>query len=71
MLDEVIKIVAAVLSGLVIIALYSIPFYFLWNWLIPEIFILPSITLLDAYGFLIFLYLMKFLLSTKVHTEIE
>lgn len=71
MIEKTITIIATVLSGLLVIALQSIAFYFLWNWLIPNIFNLPYIDLIEAYGLLLFLFLLKFLLSTKIHTEIE
>ena len=46
--------------GLFFIA--SVPFWLLWNWLIPSIFGLPSITLLQAFGLWLFLVLIR---STK------
>ena len=29
---------------------FILPFWFLWNWLVPNIFGLPSITLLESIG---------------------
>lgn len=34
----------------IIVFLYSIPLYFLWNWVVPDIFNLPTITFLQAIG---------------------
>jgi hypothetical protein len=61
MLDEIIKIVAAVLSGLVIIALYSIPFYYLWNWLMVKFFYFDYIDSAEALGFVSLLMLIRFI----------
>ncbi len=38
--------------GIIIITvlLMTVPTYFLWNWLMPKIFGLPKITLLQALG---------------------
>ena len=38
---------------------FSIPFWALWNWLIPTIFGLPKITIVQAYGLSLFIYLIK------------
>tara|TARA_R100000030_G_scaffold1029_1_gene1056 strand:- start:236 stop:565 length:330 start_codon:yes stop_codon:yes gene_type:complete len=40
-------------------ALVSLPFWLLWNWLIPDIFGLPNITLLQAFGLWTFIVLLK------------
>ena len=37
----------------------SIPFYLLWNWLIPPIFGLPKITLVQGFGLWMFLLLIR------------
>lgn len=34
----------------IIVFIYSIPLYFMWNWLVPDIFNLPTITFLQAIG---------------------
>ena len=46
--------------GLILIS--SVPFYLLWNWLIPPIFGLPKITLIQAFGLWFF---MLFIRNTK------
>ena len=48
------------LGGLILIS--SIPFWLLWNWLIPPILGLPSITLIQSFGLWLFLMLIR---STK------
>ena len=47
--------IAAAVGGLVIVivvfgAILALPVYFLWNWLMPAIFGLKKITLLQALG---------------------
>lgn len=34
----------------VVVFIYSIPLYLLWNWLVPDIFNLPTITFLQSIG---------------------
>ena len=49
-----------VLSGISLFCgLVSLPFWLLWNWLIPDIFGLPEITWLQAFGLWIFWVLLK------------
>ena len=40
-------------------AFVSLPFWVLWNWLIPDIFGLPEITWLQAFGLWIFMALIR------------
>ena len=40
-------------------ALVSLPFWLMWNWLIPDIFGLSEITLLQAFGLWTFIVLIK------------
>ena len=44
-------------------ALVSLPFWLMWNWLIPSIFGLPEITWLQAFGLWTFLVLIR---SSKI-----
>ena len=39
--------------------IFSIPFWALWNWLMPIIFGLPKITLVQAFGLSLFIFLIK------------
>ena len=52
---------AAIVFGGVFVfcALISLPFWLMWNWLIPTIFGLPEITLLQAFGLWTFLVLIR------------
>lgn len=53
-METVAKILGAVLIVVVLLvaatALFTIPVYFLYNWLMPELFGLKSITLVQAWG---------------------
>ena len=40
-------------------AIVSLPFWLMWNWLIPSIFGLPEITWLQAFGLWTFLVLIR------------
>ena len=40
-------------------AVISLPFWLMWNWLIPDIFGLPQITLLQAFGLWTFIVLIR------------
>ena len=49
-----------VLGGVILFcALVSLPFWLMWNWLIPTIFGLPEITWLQAFGLWTFLVLIR------------
>ena len=55
-------ITAAFIVGLSVFLLgiiVTLPFWLLWNWLIPDIFGLPEITLLQAFGLWLFVVLLK------------
>ena len=41
------------------IAIAVIPIYFLWNWIIPDLFSLPKIGLLQTLGLIIFIQLLS------------
>ena len=40
-------------------ALVSLPFWLMWNWLIPDIFGLPEITWLQAFGLWTFIVVLR------------
>ena len=42
----VVAVIVFILTGL----LFSIPLWLLWNWLMPHIFGLPTINILEAFG---------------------
>ena len=37
----------------------SIPFYLMWNWLIPTIFGLPNITLIQSFGLWLMIFYIR------------
>ena len=43
--------------GMILIS--SVPFYLLWNWLIPPIFGLPKITLIQSFGLWLMMMLVR------------
>ena len=45
------------LGGLILIS--SVPFWLLWNWLIPPIFGLPNITIVQSFGLWLLLMLLR------------
>ena len=53
-------VVLFITSSFIVIA--SLPFWLLWNWLMPDIFGLPNITLLQSFGLWTFMVLIR---STK------
>lgn len=54
MLEKIFLAVAAVLGVVLVLgALLMLPTYFLWNWLMPELFGLKEITLWQALGLLL------------------
>lgn len=48
-LKLVVSLFVLAISGLLI----TIPVYYLWNWLMPELFGLTKITFLQAYGLIL------------------
>lgn len=46
-------IVSSIILVVVIAVIVAIPFYYLWNWLMPELFGLKNITLLQSLGLLL------------------
>ena len=61
-LSYVLALVFILLILFCIVLVASIPFYLLWNWLIPSIFGLPNITLIQSFGLWLLLMLVR---STK------
>lgn len=50
MSDNFIKGMLSALAYLLLTFLFAIPTYYLWNWLMPEIFGLKTITFIQAFG---------------------
>jgi hypothetical protein len=40
----------AIALSIAVSVFYSIPVWFLWNWLMPEVFGLPKISFVQAFG---------------------
>ena len=50
-MEEFVKAIAIVIGDVVLIGILSaLPVMLLWNWLMPEIFNLPTLTLWQALG---------------------
>lgn len=49
-MEILVKVIAAITFAVFLVVLFSIPAWLLWNWLMPVLFGLPSITLLQAVG---------------------
>ena len=50
-------IIFGFIFGMILIS--SVPFYLLWNWLIPPIFGLPKITLIQSFGLWLMMMLVR------------
>ena len=46
-------IVAGTLTICIVASLFTVPTWILWNWLVPKLFGLPKITLLQSLGLLL------------------
>lgn len=66
-IDLIVKLVAIVLWLAIAAALFAVPTWALWNWLVPEILGLPRISILQAVGILL-LCGMLFRSSVKLTT---
>lgn len=55
-----------ILSSVAALAVVSLPVWFMWNWLIPTIFGLPYIDVLEAWGLLAFALLIQSILGTSL-----
>ena len=52
--------ITIILAGiLMVVCLATLPFWLLWNWLIPPIFGLPTITILQAFGLWLLIVLVR------------
>ena len=52
-----------ILSSVAALAVVSLPVWFMWNWLIPNIFGLPYIDYLEAWGLMAFALLIQSILG--------
>jgi hypothetical protein len=58
-MEQVKDIAISILSSAVALALISVPVYIMWNWLIPNIFNLPYIDYVEAWGLMAFAVLLN------------
>lgn len=61
-IEEIGNFVLGILLLILFCCIMAIPTWFLWNWLMPQIFGFPQINLLEAFGMLI---LCKILFKSK------
>lgn len=59
-------VLAAIIIGIILSIILTVPVYFLWNWLMPEIFGLPIITFWKAWGLNL---LSWFLIQSHTYTK--
>ncbi len=52
-LQQIVKILIAIFMIIILAFLLAFPVMWLWNWLMPIIFTLPEITMLQAFGIMI------------------
>jgi hypothetical protein len=52
-MNKALKITLWVIGGILLVALFGIVTQYLWNWLMPKIFGLPALTLLETFGLLL------------------
>jgi hypothetical protein len=62
-------IAISILSSAVALALISVPVYIMWNWLIPNIFNLPYIDYLEAWGLMAFAVLLNSIFGLTVKSK--
>ena len=53
-----------ILSSVAALAVVSLPVWFMWNWLVPNIFGLPYIDYLEALGLIAFALIIQSILGT-------
>jgi hypothetical protein len=62
-------IAISILSSAVALALISVPVYIMWNWLIPNIFNLPYIDYVQAWGLMAFAVLLNSIFGLTVKSK--
>jgi hypothetical protein len=62
-------IAISILSSSVALALISVPVYIMWNWLIPNIFNLPYIDYVEAWGLMAFAVLLNSIFGLTVKSK--
>jgi hypothetical protein len=68
-MEQVKDIAISILSSAVALALISVPVYIMWNWLIPNIFNLPYIDFVEAWGLMAFAVLLNSIFGLTVKSK--
>jgi hypothetical protein len=68
-MEQVKEIAISILSSAVALALISVPVYIMWNWLIPNIFNLPYIDFVEAWGLMAFAVLLNSIFGLTVKSK--
>ncbi len=65
-MEQVKEIAISILASATALALISVPVYIMWNWLIPNIFNLPYIDYVEAWGLMAFAVLLNSIFGLTV-----
>ncbi len=65
-MEQVKEIAISILASFVALALISVPVYIMWNWLITNIFNLPYIDYVEAWGLMAFAVLLNSIFGLTV-----
>ena len=68
-MEQVKEIAISIVSSAVALALISVPVYIMWNWLIPNIFNLPYIDYVEAWGLMAFAVLLNSIFGLTVKSK--
>ena len=68
-MEEIKEIAISILASVFALYLISIPVYFMWNWLIPNIFNLPYIDYVEALGLMAFAVLLNSIFGLTVKSK--
>jgi hypothetical protein len=68
-MQQVKDIAISILSSVVALTLISVPVYIMWNWLIPNIFNLPYIDFVEAWGLMAFAVLLNSIFGLTVKSK--
>ena len=68
-MEQVKDIAISILSSAVALTLISVPVYIMWNWLIPNIFNLPYIDFVEAWGLMAFAVLLNSIFGLTVKSK--
>jgi hypothetical protein len=68
-MEQVKEIAISILASVVALTLISVPVYIMWNWLIPNIFNLPYIDFVEAWGLMAFAVLLNSIFGLTVKSK--